>query len=47
MHDSKPVLHDGVVDVLNVIHCGIDETKVERVALSDVELYGKRLEVEP
>ena len=47
VHDSKPVLHDGVVDVLNVIHCGIDETKVERVALSDVELYGKRLEVEP
>jgi hypothetical protein len=47
VHDSKPVIHDGVVDVLNVIHCGIDETKVERVALSDVELYGKRLEVEP
>lgn len=46
VHDSKPVLHDGVVDVLNVIHCGIDETKVARVALSDVELYSKRLEVE-
>jgi hypothetical protein len=46
MHDSKPVLHDSVIDVLNVIHCGIDETKVKRVALRDVELCGKRLEVE-
>ena len=46
MHDSEPVLHDSVIDVLNVIHCGVDETKVKRVALRDVELCGKRLEVE-
>ena len=43
MHDSKPVPHDSVVDVLNVIHCGLDETKVMRVALRDVELCGKLL----
>jgi hypothetical protein len=45
MHDSKPTLHESIADVLNVIHCGLDETKVERVALSNVELCGKRLEV--
>jgi len=32
-----------IVDVLNVIHCGIDETEVIRVALKDVELCGKQL----
>ena len=31
-------IHDEVVDVVNVIHCGIDESEVVRVALKDIEL---------
>lgn len=30
--------HDDIVDVVNVIHCGIDENRVIRVALNDIEL---------
>lgn len=36
--NSGPTLHKDVVPVLLVIHCGIDETKVYRVALSDCEV---------
>lgn len=36
--NSGPTLHKEVVPVLLVIHCGIDETKVHRVALSDCEI---------
>lgn len=36
--NSEPTLHKDVVPVLLVIHCGIDETKVQRVALSDCEV---------
>lgn len=35
---SKEVRHEQVVPVLNVIHCGIDESKVIRVALDDCEI---------
>lgn len=35
---SKEVQHEQVVPVLNVIHCGIDESKVIRVALDDCEI---------
>ena len=35
---SKPTSHNNVVPVLLVIHCGIDETNVQRVALSDCEI---------
>lgn len=31
-------IHDEIVDVVNVIHCGIDESEVIRVALKDIEL---------
>ena len=31
-------LHEEVTDVLNVVHCGIDESKVIRVALKDCEI---------
>ena len=31
-------LHKEVTDVLNVIHCGVDESKVIRVALKDCEI---------
>lgn len=31
-------LHEEVTDVLNVIHCGVDESKVIRVALKDYEI---------
>ncbi|WP_102706989.1 hypothetical protein [Terribacillus saccharophilus] len=34
-HDSKEVLHDTSEIVLNVICCGIDETKVFRVRQAD------------
>lgn len=30
--------HDSMVEVVNVVHCGINESKVIRVALSDCEL---------
>ncbi len=33
--DSKPKLHDQMEIVLNVIQCGIDETKVIRVKQAD------------
>ena len=39
VYKSEPTLHKGIVPVVNVIHCGIDETKVERVALSDCEPF--------
>lgn len=45
VYNSKPVIHDkefsqlsDLEDVLNVIHCGIDETEVIRVALKDCEI---------
>ncbi len=40
--DSEPTLHDEMEDVLNVIQCGIDETKVIRVA----KKYCEKMEVE-
>ncbi len=36
--NSEPVCHKDIVPVLKVIHCGVDEMKVVRVALSDCEL---------
>lgn len=45
VYGSKPVPHEkeyhdlsDLEDVLNVIHCGIDETEVVRVALKDCEI---------
>ena len=38
--------HDDIVDVVNVIHCGIDESRVIRVALNDIELLPAE-DVEP
>ncbi|MBR1910883.1 MAG: hypothetical protein IJ828_00855 [Treponema sp.] len=35
---NNPYNHSEVVDVLNVIHCGIDEDKVIRVAMKDCEI---------
>ena len=35
---SEKTLHNQIVPVLLVIHCGIDESKVRRVALSDCEI---------
>jgi hypothetical protein len=40
-HQSENVLHNDVVDCLNIIHCGIDETKVIRVKESDCKVYQK------
>lgn len=37
---SEPVLHDEITEVLNVIHCGIDETKVITVKQDDCEIMG-------
>lgn len=39
--ENNPYIHDEIVDVLNVIHCGISEDKVIRVALKDCELVEK------
>lgn len=33
--NTAPYIHKEIVPVLNVIHCGVDESEVERVALSD------------
>ena len=35
---STKTLHNQIVPVLLVIHCGVDESKVQRVALSDCEI---------
>lgn len=35
---SKKILHNKIVPVLLVIHCGVDESDVQRVALSDCEI---------
>ena len=37
---TKQTWHDKSVPILQVIHCGVDETKVERVALKDCEIVG-------
>ena len=31
-------IHDNITDVVNVIHCGIDESEVIRVAMKDIEI---------
>lgn len=36
---------DGLEWVVNVIHCGIDETKVIRVALKDIEIIDDKPKV--
>ena len=36
---SEPIWHKDIVPVLLVIHCGIDETRVQRVALSDCKVH--------
>lgn len=36
--NSTEILHKDCVPVANVIHCGIDETKVIRVALHDCKI---------
>lgn len=38
MCNSKPQLHKKGVPILRVIHCGIDEEEVIRVALSDCKI---------
>ena len=44
--DRGKKLHSHVVDVLNVICCGIDETKVDTVRKADVRLIKSRHEEE-
>ena len=36
--NSKETIHKNIVPVLLVIHCGIDETNVRKVALSDCKI---------
>lgn len=38
-YQSEPIWHKDVVPALLVIHCGIDETRVQRVALSDCKVH--------
>lgn len=35
---TKKTLHENITDVLNVVHCGIDESEIIRVALHDCEI---------
>lgn len=39
MASAKSVLHEEIVPVLNVVHCGVSEDTVIRVALSDCEIF--------
>lgn len=39
MAQAKSVLHEEIVPVLNVVHCGVSEDTVIRVALSDCEIF--------
>lgn len=39
---TEQTVHPEIVPVLKVIHCGIDETKVVRVALADCEMVSVR-----
>ncbi len=41
-YDAEPYAHSDVVPVANVIHCGVDESKVIRVAISDCEKIEER-----
>lgn len=36
-YGTEAYIHDKIVPVLNVIHCGIDESKVIRVAFKDCD----------
>lgn len=54
VYGSKPVPHEkeyhdlsDLEDVLNVIHCGIDETEVIRVALKDCEIVTPVADIVP
>lgn len=40
-NNFKPYKHDEIVDIVNVIHCGVCEDRVERYRLSDVQLVEK------
>lgn len=42
-YNSEPVLHNEMQTVLNVIHCGLDETKVVRVALKDCRIVEPKI----
>ncbi len=42
-YDTEPYLHKEVVPVANVIHCGVDESKVIRVAIADCEKIEYRI----
>ncbi len=37
-NQSEPICHKDIVPILLVIHCGINETRVQRVALSDCKV---------
>ena len=41
-HNTEPYMHDKVVPVANVIHCGVDESKVIRVAIEDCDKIENR-----
>ena len=41
-HLSIPTIHKDMTTVLNVICCGVDETKVERIALKDCRLINQK-----
>lgn len=36
--NSEPISHDKIEEVLNVIQCGVDETKVIRVRRNDCKI---------
>lgn len=41
-HTKPAYIHDELIEVVNVIECGIDESEVIRVPLKDIELINKQ-----
>ena len=40
-NNRQPYNHDEMEDIVNVIHCGVCEDKVERYRLKDIQLLEK------
>lgn len=40
-NNKEPYNHEEIEDIVNVIHCGVCEDKVERYRLKDVQLVEK------
>ena len=44
-HTRPAYIHDKCIDVVNVIHCGIDESKVFRVPFKNIKILSNKLDL--